>query len=109
MLLTYVRRTSLGKSTLACTLARVIHLKGKLTYVLDGDNVRHGLNRNLSFEAEDRAENIRRIGQYSLLNLFLQVTSNKATITKLVTFWCGYIQVKWLSSLQILESFALLV
>lgn len=36
---------------------------GKLAYILDGDNVRHGLNRDLGFKAEDRAENIRRIGK----------------------------------------------
>lgn len=52
----------LGKSTVACALSRALHLRGKLAYVLDGDNVRHGLNRDLSFKAEDRAENIRRIG-----------------------------------------------
>ncbi|XP_057492932.1 adenylyl-sulfate kinase, chloroplastic isoform X2 [Actinidia eriantha] len=50
-----------GKSTLACALSRGLHSRGKLTYILDGDNVRHGLNRDLSFKAEDRAENIRRV------------------------------------------------
>ncbi|KAJ8765518.1 hypothetical protein K2173_014640 [Erythroxylum novogranatense] len=56
-----------GKSTLACALSRGLHVRGKLTYILDGDNVRHGLNRNLSFQAEDRAENIRRIGEVAKL------------------------------------------
>ncbi|XP_058081460.1 adenylyl-sulfate kinase 3-like isoform X1 [Magnolia sinica] len=56
-----------GKSTLACALSRGLHYRGKLTYVLDGDNVRHGLNRDLSFKAEDRAENIRRIGEVAKL------------------------------------------
>lgn len=56
-----------GKSTLACSLSRGLHARGKLTYILDGDNVRHGLNRDLSFGAEDRAENIRRIGEVSKL------------------------------------------
>jgi adenylylsulfate kinase len=51
-----------GKSTLACALSRELHGRGHLTYVLDGDNLRHGLNRDLSFGAEDRAENIRRVG-----------------------------------------------
>lgn len=51
-----------GKSTLACALSRALHLRGKLAYILDGDNIRHGLNSDLSFKAEDRAENIRRIG-----------------------------------------------
>ncbi|PAN51008.1 hypothetical protein PAHAL_9G563700 [Panicum hallii] len=50
-----------GKSTLACALSRELHYRGHLTYVLDGDNLRHGLNRDLSFKSEDRAENIRRV------------------------------------------------
>ncbi|KAK1423428.1 hypothetical protein QVD17_18731 [Tagetes erecta] len=56
-----------GKSTLACALTRALHSRGKLTYVLDGDNVRHGLNSDLTFQAEDRAENIRRIGEVAKL------------------------------------------
>ncbi|XP_074587042.1 adenylyl-sulfate kinase 3-like isoform X2 [Curcuma longa] len=56
-----------GKSTLACTLGRELHSKGKLTYVLDGDNLRHGLNKDLGFSAEDRAENIRRVGEVAKL------------------------------------------
>ncbi|KAF3949704.1 hypothetical protein ACB098_02G151700 [Castanea mollissima] len=56
-----------GKSTLACALSQGLHLRGKLTYILDGDNVRHGLNSDLSFKVEDRAENIRRIGEVAKL------------------------------------------
>ncbi|KAL5203559.1 hypothetical protein ABZP36_008430 [Zizania latifolia] len=56
-----------GKSTLACALTRELHSRGHLTYVLDGDNVRHGLNKDLSFKAEDRAENIRRVGEVAKL------------------------------------------
>ncbi|AQL08983.1 Adenylyl-sulfate kinase [Zea mays] len=56
-----------GKSTLACALSRELHCRGHLTYVLDGDNLRHGLNRDLSFKAEDRAENIRRVGEVAKL------------------------------------------
>ncbi|KAK1440671.1 hypothetical protein QVD17_06500 [Tagetes erecta] len=56
-----------GKSTVACALTRVLHARGKLTYVLDGDNVRHGLNADLTFKPEDRAENIRRIGEVAKL------------------------------------------
>uniref|UniRef100_A0A0V0I840 Adenylyl-sulfate kinase n=1 Tax=Solanum chacoense TaxID=4108 RepID=A0A0V0I840_SOLCH len=56
-----------GKSTLACAVGRGLHARGKLTYILDGDNVRHGLNRDLSFRAEDRAENIRRTGEVAKL------------------------------------------
>lgn len=56
-----------GKSTLACTLSYALHARGKLSYVLDGDNCRHGLNRDLTFKAEDRTENIRRIGEVAKL------------------------------------------
>lgn len=54
----------IGKSTLACALSRELHYRGHMTYVLDGDNLRHGLNSDLTFKAEDRAENIRRVGIY---------------------------------------------
>ncbi|XP_037408969.1 adenylyl-sulfate kinase 3-like isoform X1 [Triticum dicoccoides] len=56
-----------GKSTLACALSRELHSRGHLTYILDGDNLRHGLNRDLCFEAKDRAENIRRVGEVAKL------------------------------------------
>ncbi|XP_052480465.1 LOW QUALITY PROTEIN: adenylyl-sulfate kinase 3 [Gossypium raimondii] len=56
-----------GKSTLACALCQALYSRGKLTYILDGDNVRHGLNRDLTFKAEDRAENIRRMGEVAKL------------------------------------------
>ncbi|KAF5202872.1 Adenylyl-sulfate kinase [Thalictrum thalictroides] len=56
-----------GKSTLACTLGRELHSRGKLSYILDGDNLRHGLTKDLGFKAEDRAENIRRVGEVAKL------------------------------------------
>ncbi|KAL3846341.1 hypothetical protein ACJIZ3_003744 [Penstemon smallii] len=56
-----------GKSTLACSLGRQLHSRGKLSYVLDGDNLRHGLNKNLGFTPEDRTENIRRVGEVAKL------------------------------------------
>ncbi|CAN1285036.1 Adenylyl-sulfate kinase 1, chloroplastic [Linum perenne] len=56
-----------GKSTVACALSQILYQRGKLSYILDGDNVRHGLNRDLSFKAEDRAENIRRVGEVGKL------------------------------------------
>lgn len=56
-----------GKSTIAVALEQVLIQRGKHAYVLDGDNVRHGLNKNLGFSAEDRAENIRRIGEVAKL------------------------------------------
>jgi adenylylsulfate kinase len=56
-----------GKSTIAVALEQVLIQNGNHAYCLDGDNVRHGLNKNLGFSAEDRAENIRRIGEVSKL------------------------------------------
>lgn len=56
-----------GKSTVANALEKVLHAQGIRTYVLDGDNVRHGLNSNLGFTDADRVENIRRIGEVSKL------------------------------------------
>lgn len=56
-----------GKSTIAVALEQVLLQRGKHAYRLDGDNIRHGLNRNLGFSAEDRAENIRRIGEVAKL------------------------------------------
>src|ERR1700685_1712081 len=56
-----------GKSTIANTVDHLLHNRGMHTYVLDGDNIRLGLNKNLGFSAEDRAENIRRIGEVAKL------------------------------------------
>jgi adenylylsulfate kinase len=56
-----------GKSTIAFTLEHALVERGHLAYVLDGDNVRHGLNKNLGFSAADREENIRRIGEVARL------------------------------------------
>ncbi len=56
-----------GKSTIAYTLEHALVQRGHLCYVLDGDNIRHGLNKNLGFSAEDRQENIRRIGEVGKL------------------------------------------
>lgn len=56
-----------GKSTVAVALEQALHANGHLCYRLDGDNIRMGINKNLGFSAEDRAENIRRIGEISKL------------------------------------------
>jgi bifunctional enzyme CysN/CysC len=56
-----------GKSTIANLLEKRLHAEGKHTYLLDGDNVRHGLNRDLGFTEVDRIENIRRISEVSQL------------------------------------------
>lgn len=58
-----------GKSTVANTLERLLFIAGRHTYLLDGDNVRHGLNRDLGFTDADRVENIRRVGEVAKLML----------------------------------------
>ena len=56
-----------GKSTIAVGLEQALYQRGVLVYRLDGDNIRLGINKNLGFSAEDRAENIRRVGEVSKL------------------------------------------
>jgi bifunctional enzyme CysN/CysC len=56
-----------GKSTLANLLEQRLHAAGKRTYLLDGDNVRHGLNKDLGFDAADRVENVRRVAEVARL------------------------------------------
>lgn len=56
-----------GKSTLAVAAEKALYERGYHTYILDGDNVRHGLNNNLGFSPEDREENIRRLGEVAKL------------------------------------------
>lgn len=56
-----------GKSTIANLVEKRLHADGRHTYLLDGDNVRHGLNRDLGFTEEDRVENIRRVAEVSKL------------------------------------------
>jgi adenylylsulfate kinase len=56
-----------GKSTIGCLVETLLVRRERLAYRLDGDNIRHGLNKNLGFSADDRAENIRRIGEVARL------------------------------------------
>ncbi len=56
-----------GKSTIAVAAERKLADEGRLTYILDGDNIRQGLNNNVGFSPEDRTENIRRIGEVAKL------------------------------------------
>jgi len=56
-----------GKSTIAVALEKALWSRGVRSYILDGDNVRHGLNKNLGFSPADRTENIRRIGEVAKL------------------------------------------
>lgn len=70
-----------GKSTLAIALEKALHLRGNHVYVLDGDNIRTGLNEGLGFSDEDREENIRRIAEVS--KLFAE--SGMITINSFIT------------------------
>jgi adenylylsulfate kinase len=70
-----------GKSTIAAALERRLHAAGRLTQVLDGDNVRTGLNRNLGFSDEDRRENVRRVAEVA--KLFAQ--AGVITIVSVIT------------------------
>jgi adenylylsulfate kinase len=70
-----------GKSTLANDVAKKLHQMGKLTYVLDGDNIRHGLCKDLGFSKGERSENIRRIGEVSKLFVEAGVIVNAAFIS----------------------------
>tara|TARA_B110000503_G_scaffold35017_1_gene57305 strand:+ start:2224 stop:2838 length:615 start_codon:yes stop_codon:yes gene_type:complete len=72
-----------GKSTIAAALERALINKKKLSYRLDGDNIRLGINKNLGFSAADRAENIRRIGEISKL-------FNEAGVITLASFISPY-------------------
>jgi bifunctional enzyme CysN/CysC len=66
-LLWFTGLSGAGKSTIADQLEKKLHALGKHTFVLDGDNVRHGLNRDLGFTEADRVENIRRVAEVSKL------------------------------------------
>jgi len=67
VLLWFTGLSGAGKSTIADNLERKLHALGKRTFVLDGDNIRHGLNRDLGFTEADRVENIRRVAEVAKL------------------------------------------
>lgn len=67
LLIWFTGLSGAGKSTIANALAISLHSNSYLTYMLDGDNLRHGLNANLGFSMEDRVENIRRVKEVSAL------------------------------------------
>jgi bifunctional enzyme CysN/CysC len=66
-LLWFTGLSGAGKSTIANLVEKRLHAAGKHTFLLDGDNVRHGLNRDLGFTDQDRVENIRRVGEVAKL------------------------------------------
>lgn len=70
-----------GKSTISVALEKALFNEGKQTYRLDGDNVRHGLNKNLGFSPDDRTENIRRIGEVAKL----MVDAGSITVTAFIS------------------------
>jgi bifunctional enzyme CysN/CysC len=74
-----------GKSTIADAVERDLHAQGIRTFVLDGDNVRHGLNKDLGFTSEDRAENVRRVAEVARL----MVESGTVVIVALVSPFRG--------------------
>lgn len=67
VLLWFTGLSGSGKSTIAGALEHALFQRGQRTYLLDGDNVRHGLNKDLGFSDDDRVENIRRIGEVAKL------------------------------------------
>ncbi len=67
MMLWFTGLSGSGKSTVAIALERELHSRGLLCRILDGDNIRSGINNNLGFSAEDRVENIRRITEVGRL------------------------------------------
>ena len=70
-----------GKSTIAVELEHALFENGHQTYILDGDNIRHGLNKDIGFSPEDRSENIRRIAEVA--KLFIE--ANIITITAFIS------------------------
>ena len=70
-----------GKSTLANLVEMELHKKGLSTYILDGDNIRQGINKDLSFAPQDRSENIRRIAEISNLMLDAGVVTLAAFVS----------------------------
>ena len=81
MVLWFTGLSGSGKSTLANALNEALHIKKISTYLLDGDNIRHGLCKDLGFSDKDREENIRRIGEVA--NLFMN--AGIVTITAFVS------------------------
>jgi adenylylsulfate kinase len=81
VILWFTGLSNAGKSTLAHAVEERLHQAGCLTFVFDGDNVRHGLCSNLGFSIEDRTENIRRVGEMAKLFLEAGVISLTAFIS----------------------------
>lgn len=81
MMLWFTGLSGSGKSTVAIALERELHSRGLLCRILDGDNIRSGINNNLGFSAEDRVENIRRIAEVGRLFVDTGIISIAAFIS----------------------------
>jgi len=101
-----------GKTTIAAYLEKIIHKQGYLTQVLDGDNVRTGINNNLGFSENDRKENIRRIAEVSKLlincgiitiNCFVSPTNEIRNIAKQIIGNDDFIEVYINAPLSVCE------
>ena len=102
-----------GKSTLADALNNKLFKEGKLAYVLDGDNIRQGLNKDLSFSDSDRTENIRRIAEVSKLfincgvitiNSFVSPTEKIRGVAKAIIGQENFIEIFVNTPLEVCES-----
>lgn len=85
VILWFTGLSSAGKSTLAHALEEQLHQEGCRTFVLDGDNVRHGLCKDLGFSEADRHENIRRVGEMAKLFIETGVIALTAFISPFIT------------------------
>lgn len=102
-----------GKSTIAEALEKELHKMGFLTMLLDGDNIRTGINNNLSFSAEDRIENIRRISEVSKLflncgiitiNCFVSPTNEIRVLAKSIIGEADFLEVYVNAPLEVCEA-----
>ncbi|HIE15645.1 MAG TPA: adenylyl-sulfate kinase, partial [Bacteroidales bacterium] len=101
-----------GKTTIGTGIERELNRRGHLTQVLDGDNIRSGINNNLSFSADDRFENIRRIAEISKLflncgiiciNSFISPTKKIRTMAKEIIGESDFIEVYVNAPLEVCE------
>jgi adenylylsulfate kinase len=102
-----------GKSTIAAGLEKALHNKGYLTQIIDGDNIRSGLNRNLGFSGEDRQENLRRIAEVTKLflncgvitiNSFITPTKEARKMVKEIVGSSSFIEVYINAPIEVCES-----
>ncbi len=102
-----------GKSTIAYALEKELIARGKICYVLDGDNIRHGLNNDLGFSADDRAENIRRIAEVSrlmneagliVISAFISPFHSDRTIAREIIGKENYIEVYLSTPMEVCEA-----